>query len=409
MTLFKSPNLISKLKTKRKSLIQINYFKSIQNNFEFKKALSHRKNSINTNKLSFNKLILLTVYFSYRFNYLQQKRIKSQILLSCFCKLKKKLKSISYNFTYTRYRISIKQYLLVYLKLLKRLILNSIKTRIEFAQEESTFKDEIKVFFKALKLNLINIYQKLLKNSKEFSLDSLKIKNFLYEYSKRIILVTLLYAAPIFALLNHSLICSIPIGDNVIINRSLLKIFGRIPYLLQIFKKVFGIVDSDSKFWILYIYYLIFPSGYQALKIPYEIAYNGTVAFSFFSFQFALELIQEYLVLPFDMYLGFNQWLYNHRFDTKISPPFRTIYAQLYDEILMTNCSNLIQKFEDLLFVISQSIVSPLIFVTLCALVYNCVYYVLKKKNPQILLLSNTVARTMVDSKDDLFYRILLI
>nr|YP_009550780.1 hypothetical protein Ycf60 [Eustigmatophyceae sp. Mont 10/10-1w]QAA11714.1 hypothetical protein Ycf60 [Eustigmatophyceae sp. Mont 10/10-1w] len=403
MTLFKSPNLISNIKTKKKLLIRINYFKLLKNNFEINKTLSFTKNSINRNKLSFNKLTLLAVYFSYRFNYLQQKKIKSQILLSYFSRIKKKLKSISYNSTYLQYKISIKQYLLVYLKLLKRLILNSIKTRLEFRQNKNKFNDQIKFLFKYLQSNLNSLYKKLLQNVRGFSFDKSSIKNFLYEYSKRIILVTLLYAAPFFALLNHALVCFIPIGDNVIINRSLLGIFGKIPYLLTVFKRVFGIVDSDSKFWILYIYYLIFPSGYQALKIPYEIAYNGTVAFSFFSFQFALELIQEYLVLPFDMYLGFTQWLYNHKFDTKIGPPFRTLYAQLYDEILMTNCSNLIQKFEDLLFVISQSIVSPLIFVTLCALVYNCVYYVLKKKNPQILLISKTVARTMVDSKDDLF------
>lgn len=278
-------------------------------------------------------------------------------------------------------------------------------------------KSKLQKIFNSLRNVLLfikNYYlyiSKIISNKEDWEKQINSIKKLLSIYSKNLFVITLLYSFPFACLLKHLFLLqpTFPylITEEFLVNKFFLRLLKKAPLVLAAFNKIFSMIvfiGQTMQWWILYAYFVIFAQGnFKLLNISYKTAYNGTLALTFLSFDFALQQIEEFLIVPFDMYLALKQLVSHSKFETKIVPSNITLYTDLYEDFPLKSAYNSIQKYEDLHFIVSNFIISPLLFITLCCLVYNCVYYVLKSKNPKIPVISKTAARTMSGSEEDLF------
>lgn len=364
MPLFKLPTKSSKLTNKISFVKQKNFLKLIGYR---KKIVSILRHSLTNRRLTKNRF-LRKLFFFQKFILLINKIFVTKI----------------------------KQIFVKTFKIFTKLNKENYKNRYNF----SKFGNFYIYFRKIIKpiFWLKSIYAQIY----EFLSNPLKYKSHIVEYWERFLTIFLLYYFPFFTLLKQ-LIFSISVEEELVVNRGLLKFLGKISYFLPFLRKNFPFIDSDFSFWILYIYYFIFAASYKKLQIPYNIAYNGTLAFLFLAIQFVVEMLQEYSIVPFDFYLSIYQWLWEVQANFQLGYEFSSLYTKFYDKLLVGLSFLMIDKTQELKFMVFQFIIFPFIFVTLCGLIYNCVYYVFKKKNPTLPIITKTASRTLQDSEEPLF------
>lgn len=343
-------------------------------------------------------------------------------------KLKIKLNFIKY-FLYFKNRKKISDSFLQ-IRLLKKLLFRSFHTKLilnsmtvkyyryifRLSKSFTKFPKAIFVLLKDLFLKLQSYIKLLIGINFLKNFNGEQLKPFL----KRLLYSFCIDFCPFVFLVKHSIIPGIYVltslsefpsaySRGLLVNEFVLKILGKIPYALTILKSILPALLSPNmesiQFCLIYLYFIIFRTKYRELKIPYEIAYHGTVAFAFLSLQYTLNLLQQFIAYPFDLYFVFVQYFSQISIDAKIGFSRDNLFSDLNNDIFLTYLSRVIQRFEFDKTILAKFILSPIAFVALCALVYNFLYYVLKKKNPRIFLISKTVSRLMgdFDGKDDLF------
>ena len=158
------------------------------------------------------------------------------------------------------------------------------------------------------------------------------------------------------------------------------------------------------QFWVIIAYFLIFPTGYKSLKLSYKLGYNGSIAFIFLLINYSLGLSQEIAITIFECIklikdILFSNYLVKHLNAVK--------YKEREESISIF--TNLVQRYElqikqdyfNWLLFLNHFILSPLAFISLAVLVYNCVYYIIYNKNPKIPLVTKAALATIKNPQEE--------
>jgi hypothetical protein len=243
-----------------------------------------------------------------------------------------------------------------------------------------------------------------------------RIKNYftqtqINQMLKRLILIVLIFAWPYCI----SLKClQINLGLSDILKMDLQYL--RVPFefatrfVFQLLRNIPGSLEivnmlasfNDTPLWIIYSYLLIFAITHKELRIPYEIAYNGTVGFLIISLQWLVVFLQEILGIPFDWAYAFMQWfchrqLYGIRI-SNINNTNRDIIIRRFRNLYL---AQFYVKYHEFKYLISCTATSFVMIASLFLIAYHALYYILTKKYPKIPILTTLVNRTMVNTEGD--------
>ena len=236
--------------------------------------------------------------------------------------------------------------------------------------------------------------------------DSITRKNLL-SYLSRIGFILKIYFIPFIFLANQSLVPFIQEYEELIVSSFSSKLFEKIPLLTTLIKIFNPLINSYNKmvqFWVIIAYFLIFPTGYKSLKLSYKLGYNGSIAFIFLLINYSLGLSQEIAITMFECIklikdILFSNYLVKHLNILK--------YKEREESISIF--TNLVQRYElqikqdyfNWLLFLNHFILSPLAFISLAVLVYNCVYYIIYNKNPKIPLVTKAALATIKNPQEE--------
>jgi len=302
--------------------------------------------------------------------------------------------------TYLNKFLKIEKYLSFYLNLLSK---NSKKIRfIPFVYNNSNkLFSWITNYLKFIIDSLKKILAKSIKFKDSFSKESL------LSYLSRLGFILKIYFIPFIFLANQSLVPFIQEYEELIVSSFSNKLFEKIPLLTNLIKVFNPLINSYNKmvqFWVIIAYFLIFPAGYKSLKLSYKIGYNGSIAFIFLLINYSLGLSQEIAITIFECIklvkdILFSNYLVKHLNAVK--------YKEREESI--TIFTNLVQRYElqvkqdyfNWLLFLNHFILSPLAFISLAVLVYNCVYYIIYNKNPEIPLVTKAALATIKNPQEE--------
>lgn len=361
--------------------------------------------------------------------------------------LKKKLKTIYINRIYREF-LKVKpsnQFLKIFIKNLNnKLKINFLKKRLAANNKaihhfkplevlNLISKIEIKLFFLRKKFityiqnNLLEIKNDyfitfVLKNLKHllnklelFSNKSkLTIKNFisiylnpkqLSNYINRLCLIIALYFLPFIILATQALV---PLSDGYeyfIVNSFSGKIFNTIPPLISLIK-IFQPLTTNSQFLfgLTLVYYFTFTSGYKSLNISYKVALNATMASIFLILSYCFQMIEYLTRFLFELLhvitnIVFHSYLIKHLSKRKRKlgdlAQRRNLALKLFANLIDRYDSQIPTSYYQFLLFINHYIYSHLALISLAALLYNCIYYVIHNRNPEIILVTKTALATI--------------
>jgi len=302
--------------------------------------------------------------------------------------------------TYLNKFLKIEKYLSFYLNLLSK---NSKKIRfIPFVYNNSNkLFSWITNYLKFIIDSLKKILAKSIKFKDSFSKESL------LSYLSRLGFILKIYFIPFIFLANQSLVPFIQEYEELIVSSFSNKLFEKIPLLTNLIKVFNPLINSYNKmvqFWVIIAYFLIFPTGYKSLKLSYKLGYNGSIAFIFLLINYSLGLSQEIAITIFECIklvkdILFSNYLVKHLNAVK--------YKEREESI--TIFTNLVQRYElqvkqdyfNWLLFLNHFILSPLAFISLAVLVYNCVYYIIYNKNPKIPLVTKAALATIKNPQEE--------
>ena len=302
--------------------------------------------------------------------------------------------------TYLNKFLKIEKYLSFYLNLLSK---NSKKIRfIPFVYNNSNkLFSWITNYLKFIIDSLKKILAKSIKFKDSFSKESL------LSYLSRLGFILKIYFIPFIFLANQSLVPFIQEYEELIVSSFSNKLFEKIPLLTNLIKVFNPLINSYNKmvqFWVIIAYFLIFPAGYKSLKLSYKLGYNGSIAFIFLLINYSLGLSQEIAITIFECIklvkdILFSNYLVKHLNAVK--------YKEREESI--TIFTNLVQRYElqvkqdyfNWLLFLNHFILSPLAFISLAVLVYNCVYYIIYNKNPEIPLVTKAALATIKNPQEE--------
>lgn len=296
------------------------------------------------------------------------------------------------------------------------LIINYEKTFLtNFNKFFKTFKNKNlkNLLNKDLNLGLVEILKKFTKLSHIIryylnSADLESIKKSLTAIVKRAFLVISIYFLPFIFLATQGLIIGNEDYEYLLVNPICSQIFTKIPFLLEGIKFFYPLYPKHLFLFVLG-YYLIFPHGYKSLKIPYEVAYNGTIASVFLVLNYSTIILQQSLIkflfesMRIIKDVFFTSFLFRYISKNKylnLEDAVQMFSTCLYDKPYMTKIAKtnlvdrhnlkLMKNYYQFLVFINHRIFSLLALISLTALLYNCIYYTIHNKHPKILFVTKS-------------------
>lgn len=232
-------------------------------------------------------------------------------------------------------------------------------------------------------------------------------KNLLLSYLNRFGFILKIYFLPFIFLANQALVPFIQEYEELIVSSFSCQIFEKIPFLTTLIKLFNPIINSYNKmvqFWVIIAYFLIFPTGYRSLKLSYKLGYNGSIAFIFLLINYSLGLSQEIAITIFESLklikdIIFSNYLIKHLNRIKYKEKEETVSI----------FTNLVQRYElqikhdyfNWLLFLNHFILSPLAFISMVILLYNCFYYIIYNKNPKIPLVTKAALATIKNPQEE--------
>nr|AHX25058.1 hypothetical protein Naga00011 [Nannochloropsis gaditana] len=376
------------------SIFKYKKFNEIQNFLRYNnqtKLASKLKSQFYINKIFIAKL---------NFVYLLKARIKKLGYINENIKVKfLELKPLISN-SYLKILLKFEKYLFFYIKLLKK---NSTKLK---------FINFIQIKVKQL-LNQLNKKTKYLKDIL-FKL-IIKISNFknsfnkkkFIDYLSRLGFILKVYFIPFIFLANQSLLPFIQEYEELMVSSFSCKIFEKLPLmttLIRIFNPLINSYNKMVQFWVIIAYFLIFPTGYKSLKLSYKLGYNGSIAFIFLLVNYSLGLSQEIAITIFECLklikdILFSNYLVKHLSTVKYKE--KEEYTNIFTNLVQRYELQIKQDYFNWLLFLNHFILSPLAFISLAVLVYNCVYYIIYNKNPKITLITKAALATIKNPQEE--------
>lgn len=261
-------------------------------------------------------------------------------------------------------------------------------------------KNNLKAFINTkINNNFKSIFQNLKKYQNSFN------KELLISYLNRFGFILTIYFLPFIFLANQALVPFIQEYKELIVSSFSCKIFEKIPFLTTLIKLFNPIINSYNKmvqFWVIIAYFLIFPNGYRSLKLSYKLGYNGSIAFIFLLINYSLGLSQEIAITIFESFKLIKDILFSNYL-------IKQVNRIKYKEEAVSIFTNLVQRYElkikddyfnSLLF-LNHFVLSPLAFISMCILLYNCFYYIIYNKNPKIPLVTKAALATIKNPQEE--------
>jgi len=418
-------------KHKIRSINNLTTIKSINNHKQFKNLYIKYKTRLNVSKQAIKKFSILKYEkFNEKINFSRYvhkhnvgQKLKSQFYIN-------KIFIAKLNFIYLiREKVSKLKFLVQKIKV----DFLELKPSILATYLNKFIKIEKNLFFlldlfnkKNKKLNLttriynnskffkwVSSYSKfIIHNLNDFLVKSLRFRDYfdkknLLIYLNRIGFILKIYFIPFIFLANQSLVPYIQEYEELIVSSFSNKFFEKIPFLTTLIRICNPLINSYNKmvqFWVIIAYFLIFPTGYKSLKLPYKLGYNGSIAFIFLLINYSLGLSQEIAITIFECSklikdILFSNYLVKHVNVLK--------YREREEPISIF--TNLVQRYElqikqdyfNWLLFLNHFILSPLAFISLAVLVYNCLYYIIYNKNPKIPLVTKAALATIKNPQEE--------
>lgn len=249
-------------------------------------------------------------------------------------------------------------------------------------------------------------YTKLLTRIKQTLLNLLSLeKKQLILILERFGLIIGIYFLPFIFLATQALVPLIDEYEYLIINPVSSFIFGKIPFLIELIKLLRPIITNPMLlFWVPLGYYLTFTSAYRSLKISYKVAYNGTIAAIFLIINYSCFLMQFMMKLAFDSIkivkdIFFTSYLIKHLGKNKNKE--RDEAMKIFATLVGRYDSEIRKNYYEFLLLINHRLFSHLALISLAALVYNCIYYIIHNKNPEIILVTKTALATIKNPQEE--------
>jgi hypothetical protein len=327
-------------------------------------------------------------------------------------KLKRLLSDIKTKKTFFKSKLILKNNLDL-LKFSKYLLSNEIKFSIfinKFNEKLINFKELVER--NSLLIFVLKTFNDLLKKLKKIVLNvySTRLVSFLSNnkqvsvYLKRLRLVISIYILPVIFLSTQALV---PLNEEyqyLIVNPFSSRLLNKIPFLVQVIQFFQPLTtNSTLLIWILLGYYFTFTSGYRSLKIPYKIAYNGTIASIFLIINYSCILVQFLMRFIFESFkiindIFFTSYLIKHLSKNKNKE--RDEAVKIFANLVTRYDSELIRNYYQFLLFINHRIVSHLALISLAALLYNCIYYIIYNKNPEIILVTKAALASIKNPQE---------
>ncbi len=242
-----------------------------------------------------------------------------------------------------------------------------------------------------------------LENIKNFicSIEKKQIK----EVLKRVLDVFCLYFIPFIFLSTQAFVPLMEEYEYIIVNPFANFFIGNIPFLPDIIKYLRPIIKNPLLlFWAPLAYLLIFPLNYKSLKIPYKFAFNGTVALVFLIINYSCVLMQFLLRIVFESSkivkdIFFTSFLMKRIGKSKLKKDKDQV-IKLFSNLVARYDINMQKSYYEFLLLINHRFFSYLALISLAALLYNCTYYVIHNKNPEIIIITKAVLGTIKNPQD---------
>jgi hypothetical protein len=292
------------------------------------------------------------------------------------------------------------KYFLYYLITLNRTLENKF-----FIQSEqlynSDFANTIKKAIKNLEIKIKKITEKIVAVSTSFD------RKTVFKYLERLGFILKIYFLPFIFLSNQALIPFIQEYEELVVNSFSSVIFERIPFLISIIKLFNPIINSFNKmfqFWVLIAYFLIFPLGYRSLKLSYKLGYNGSIALIFLLINSSLSFSQEIIIAIFESLkmikdILFTSYLVKHLGKSKNKE--REEALRIFNNLVQRYELEVKQDYFNWLLFLNHYVLSPLAFISIAVLVYNCLYYIIYNKNPKIPLVTKAALATIKNPQEE--------
>jgi hypothetical protein len=280
-------------------------------------------------------------------------------------------------------------------------------------------KLENNIFSKTQQLNNSNLANTLKKTIKKFESKIKKIteklltftisfdRKTILKYLARFGFILKIYFLPFIFLANQALIPFIQEYEELVVNSFSSFIFERIPFLISIIKLFNPIINSFNKmfqFWVLIAYFLIFPLGYRSLKLSYKLGYNGSIALIFLLINSSLSFSQEIIIAIFESLkiikdILFTSYLVKHLGKSKNKE--REEALRIFNNLVQRYELEIRQDYFNWLLFLNHYVLSPLAFISIAVLVYNCLYYIIYNKNPKIPLVTKAALATIKNPQEE--------
>lgn len=346
--------------------------------------------------LYLNKLFLIKLSFKYfiktKINILKSRsrNIENYLTLSKPSILQALLKRILFT----------EKYLLYYLITLKRKLENNFFIKSQQIND-SNFSLTIKKTIRDLEIKIKKLIEKTSTLTTAFD------KKIIFKYLDRLGFIIKIYFLPFIFLANQALIPFIQEYEEFVVNSFSSVIFERIPFLISIIKLFNPIINSFNKmfqFWVLIAYFLIFPLGYRSLKLSYKLGYNGSIALIFLLINSSLSFSQEIIIAIFESLkmikdILFTSYLVKHLGKSKNKE--REEALRIFNNLVQRYELEIRQDYFNWLLFLNHYVLSPLAFISIAVLVYNCLYYIIYNKNPKIPLVTKAALATIKNPQEE--------
>lgn len=348
----------------------------------------------------FNKKITLKnpVFFKHFQKINLRKRFSKILSSKSLIKLSKKvdIKKLS--------SIQVKKRGLIFFKNLKKIKKINDFTLIKILSSENFIAQhrqlKLKSKYQVIQQKISNIYLQLLHFLK------LQIKNFnkvefieiLKGIVKRIAISCLIYFIPFCFLTNQTFFPQVIYKNELLILEGLsFQLLSRFDILKSMILN-FGLITGEWAtnqtilFLSIIVYLRVFAFSYDKFKIPLNVAYQGTTAFIYITLSYCFYLYNGLISTPFNYFLVLKAFFYRNFLENRfaiVEDWLDDAYFEITEELVESFSEKIYNLYENYLLFISKNITGVVTFITLCSLIYNIIYYVLKNKNPKVFFVSS--------------------
>lgn len=230
-------------------------------------------------------------------------------------------------------------------------------------------------------------------------------KKNLLELGKRSIIAISIYMLPFVFLATQALVPFNEEYEYFLVNPLSANIFNKIP-LLTDFIKFFRPFTTNPNYviWVPLVYYIVFTSSYKVLNIPYKVALNGTFGSIFLMINYSFSILQLIFLPVFETVyiikdIFFTSYLL--KLLRKNSCKEKDEAFKIFSNLVSRYDFEISKNYYDVILFLNHRIISHLALISLVALVYNSIYYILHNKNPQIILVTKTALAAIKNPQEE--------